>query len=175
MTRLLYFAYGSNIHPARLQERIGNTAPVGVARVRGYDLQFNKRGSDGSGKCNIVVTGRRADHVLGTIYEVSLAQFKDLMQHEPGYRPSAITVEIESQVHAAATFVANADRVDDGLVPFEWYHRMVVSGLNHFDFPVEYIERVHQVTSVPDSEQSRAADIEETLARISEYQEPALV
>ena len=49
---LLYFAYGSNLHPERLRERVPSAESLGVARLEAHVLRFHKRGRDGSGKCD---------------------------------------------------------------------------------------------------------------------------
>lgn len=165
MSALLYFAYGSDMHPVQMEERVGEVEPVGIASIRGYRLTFNKRGNDGSGKCNLIPTGRGTDRVMGVAYSVSLEQFKDLIQVASGYRASAVTIELDSRVLPAASFVARSGRVDDNLQPFDWYKQLVLRGLEHFEFPVDYCDSVRQVISVPDSEESRVASIEQTLAR----------
>lgn len=170
---LLYFAYGSNIHPVRLTERIGDVRAVAVARVRGYRLAFNKRDNDGSAKCNLTPTGHGSDEVLGAVYFVTLEQFKDLMQIEAGYRPSAVTIEIDAQTMPAATFVAETENVDNTLQPFDWYHKLVLSGVDHFEFPTDYRNRLRDVLTVPDEEHSRSAEVEQTLLRINQYRQSA--
>ena len=59
VNRLLYFAYGSNLHPTRLGDRAPSVELVGTAVLEGHALRFHKRGADGSGKCNALATGSR--------------------------------------------------------------------------------------------------------------------
>ena len=47
--RLLYAAYGSNLHPGRLQKRVDSARLEGTAFVADLSLTFDKRGVDGSG------------------------------------------------------------------------------------------------------------------------------
>ncbi|TNF88372.1 MAG: gamma-glutamylcyclotransferase, partial [Gammaproteobacteria bacterium] len=44
MDSLYYFAYGSNMSPARLQARVPSARPLGVYRLKGHRLSFHKRG-----------------------------------------------------------------------------------------------------------------------------------
>ena len=63
-----YAAFGSNLHPLRLQKRIPSARLLGVAPVDGFRLAFNKTGDiDGSGKANIVAGEY---HVFFVIYEM---------------------------------------------------------------------------------------------------------
>ena len=105
MSELLYFAYGTDLDAARLEDRIGPADPVGVAKVRGYTLGECDTRPDRPPGPDLVMTGRGSDCVLGVAYSISLDQLKDLMQTEVGYRPSAVTLELDQRVVAAATFV----------------------------------------------------------------------
>jgi hypothetical protein len=42
--RIHYFAYGSNLHPLRLQERVPSAALLGWTHLHGWELRFDKRG-----------------------------------------------------------------------------------------------------------------------------------
>ena len=52
--RVRYFAYGSNLVMARLRARVPVFGLIGPARLPAMRLTFDKRGSDGSGKANLV-------------------------------------------------------------------------------------------------------------------------
>lgn len=54
MDTLYYFAYGSNMSVSRLQSRITIEEDVGAAYLEGWQMVFNKRGRDGSGKANLI-------------------------------------------------------------------------------------------------------------------------
>ena len=83
MSRFIeYFAYGSNLSYARLAARIGRCAVLGTAELRGFRLEFHKRGADGSAKCNAHRTDYHADSVLGVIYVISEVQKSVLDRYE---------------------------------------------------------------------------------------------
>ena len=67
-----YFAYGSNMCTRRLKQRAPSAVPLGVGYVSGFRLAFDKIGSDGSGKCNIISTGQDDDRVYGAVFDVAL-------------------------------------------------------------------------------------------------------
>jgi len=49
----LYFAYGSNLHVARMRARVPSSRPAGVALLLDQHWSCSKRGADGSGKANL--------------------------------------------------------------------------------------------------------------------------
>lgn len=61
---LHYFAYGSNLHPYRLIQRVPNARLVATTRLDGYGVSFSKRSHDGSSKCNLAKKdARTAPHM----------------------------------------------------------------------------------------------------------------
>ena len=46
--------------------------PIDIAGLSDHILMFNKRGGDGSGKCNVV--GHSTSHVYGVVYRLDLRQ-----------------------------------------------------------------------------------------------------
>ena len=71
----LYAAYGSNLHPRRLRERIRSATLRGTSFLHKYTLQFHKRGQDRSAKCGFSDCGQGM-HVA--VYEVDDADRKVL-------------------------------------------------------------------------------------------------
>ena len=67
---LYYLAYGSNLHPVRLSERVPSAELLGVVELREYRLVFQKRGWDGSSKCTLVRTGETSVGAYGAMYAI---------------------------------------------------------------------------------------------------------
>jgi hypothetical protein len=44
-----YFAYGSNMSPARLKKRAPSSLAIGIAQLAKHALHFHKRSKDGVG------------------------------------------------------------------------------------------------------------------------------
>lgn len=151
-----YFAYGSNTWVERLHERVGSVDVVGVARLRRYRLSFNKRGQDGSGKCNIVPASN-GRVVLGALYSLTYEQWERLAEFERGYRAAKVAVSTSKGSTRAATFIAEPSFIDDSLIPFDWYHNLVVRGAESFGFPAEYIDALRGVAVIRDPDRSRRA------------------
>lgn len=153
-----YFAYGSNVHPARFEKRIGRCSEGVVAFLCGARLTFAKRGLDGSGKCDLDFTGLQSDRVVGVLYQVSSNQEQLLDDWESttcGYTAISTTVECRGHTVDAFTYKARKEYIDTGLLPFDWYKRFVVLGASYFDFPQDYIRTLHQQPSVPDTDPDR--------------------
>ena len=67
---ILYFAYGSNLHPIRLTKRVHEVEFVGIAELRSHALRFHKRSIDNSAKCDAFFTGAESDCVIGALYRI---------------------------------------------------------------------------------------------------------
>lgn len=154
-----YFAYGSNMHPARFEARIGRCPNGVVAFLHGARLTFAKRGLDGSGKCDVQLTGLPSDNVAGVLYRVTASQKRLLDNWEAttcGYTAIAASVECCGQTVDVFTYKARQEHIDTGLLPYDWYKRLVVLGASHFGLPHNYIQTLEKHRSVPDSDRLRA-------------------
>lgn len=164
---LRYFAYGSNLHPGRLQARIRSAVPLGVARLPQYRLAFHKRGADGSGKGNIVAA--TGVEVWGVIYAVSVRHAAVLDDIEgAGYgRVELQVIRAESGENVAAfSYRARAGAIADGLQPFNWYLDFVLHGAAHHGLPAGYVEQLRRVAAIADADTERARVAEALLDRL---------
>jgi len=105
-TRLRYFAYGSNLLPERLRERVPSACLFGSGYVNGRTLRFHKLGGDGSGKCDCHATGDPNDRLWGAVYEMDAHEKPDLDAVEgPGYTAIEVEVSLSSSRLTAYTYV----------------------------------------------------------------------
>lgn len=154
---LHYFAYGSNMHPGRLQARISSAVPLSVARLPDHRLAFHKRGADGSGKGNIVAAANT--EVWGVIYTISVAHAVALDDIEgPGYsRVDLEVVEITNGESVSAfSYRARTGSIADDLYPFDWYLDFLLHGAAHHGLPGRYLEQLRRVTTITDKDSERA-------------------
>ena len=93
-----YFAYGSNMNPERMKQRIGWSPPSRGAVLQDYQLMFDKQSNDG-GKANI--RPHEGAVVEGVLY---LLEEKDLLEMDSfegvadgHYRRDSIAVMTESE------------------------------------------------------------------------------
>ncbi len=155
---LYYFAYGSNLHPVRLLERVPSAQLLGVIELGHHRLAFQKRGSDESGKCNLVQTGRESDGVYGAIYQIDSPHKQALDTFEgngDGYLDDHLTVELHGQEYRCFTYFAQQSYIDNGLKPYHWYKNLVVLGAKHLQFPDVYVRSIELIESVEDPDEAR--------------------
>jgi len=143
----LYFAYGSNLSPARMRERIAGAEALGAAQLAGFRLCLDKCGRDGSGKANLREDAD--DAVWGVLYRIDASEWPRLDAFEPGYERIAVSVVQQGSARAAHTYRSNALTQDP--VPFAWYKRLLVEGAREHDLPVEWIRRLEALPARPDA------------------------
>ncbi|MDQ7011407.1 MAG: gamma-glutamylcyclotransferase family protein [Mariprofundaceae bacterium] len=150
-----YFAYGSNMHPLRLGERVPSCRARGVAELPAWRLCFNKRGADHSAKCNMIHTGRPSDHVLGVVYDIAAGEKPALDRVEGGYYTATMSVMMDGGRLDVFTYLADRDMVDGALMPFDWYLEMVTCGAAHHRLPASYIQRISESRMMMDKNPER--------------------
>jgi len=145
MSALYYLAYGSNLHPRRLQQRVPSARLTGTLGLMGWQLHFHKRGQDASAKCNIIQTGRTADVVYGAIYVMLASEKQQLDRIESlnaGYHLAQIEI---ADVGPAFFYVAEEAYINNELLPFDWYKELVMAGARFHAFPQAYLAQIASV------------------------------
>ncbi|MDQ3749528.1 MAG: gamma-glutamylcyclotransferase [Acidobacteriota bacterium] len=107
--------------------------------IKNYKLEFNKKSIDGSGKANI--TESECEIVWGVCYELDVAGFENLRNHEKGYEELEIIVHDENQenLFSAKTFISN--KTCDKL-PTKDYLNKIIEGAKQHKLPEEYIKKI---------------------------------
>ena len=157
--RIKYFAYGSNMHPERLSRRVPSSECIDVASLTGYRLCFHKIGRDQSAKCNILHTGDEADCIYGVIYLIDPEEKTFLDEAEGlghGYDLANMQIATEQAVHDVFCYLANHQYIDDNLLPFDWYHQLVVTAARYHGLPESYISAITAIESQTDDDRERA-------------------
>jgi hypothetical protein len=164
-----YFAYGSNMLEDRLRDRAPSAVFVSVGMLRGYRLQFHKRGHDGSGKCNIERSPHRRDRVYGAIFSVDGTDVSRLDRAEDalrgGYSRDSIQVEVAGGIARVESYFANPRFIDGSLRPFDWYQAFVVAGALEHAIPAHYCRAVASVPASTDPDEKRREHALSTLGR----------
>ena len=159
-----YYAYGSNMLTERLKRRVSGAHCLGIARAPGRRLAFHKRSSDESGKCDIPTTGNSSDVVHGVLFDIPDSQRSALDCAEGvghGYEAAPIEVlDSDSSPIQATAYFATSDAIDAHLVPYDWYHCLVVAGARQHRLPGDYVSSVVAVRSVPDPKPNRRTRLE---------------
>ena len=147
---LLYFAYGSNLPKAVVEQRVGPCERIGVAYITGYTLRFDKLSYiDHSGKCDAYYTGEAADRVWGAVYRFSEDQIAAMDELEgPGYRRAAVKATMGERVVEADLYLARPEAVNPDLPLLDTYKACVLAGARELELPREYVDAIEAVPSV---------------------------
>lgn len=148
------FAYGSNMPAARLRERCPSARAIGIAELPGHELRWNKRSSDGSGKCDIVVSD--AASVFGVLYEIANDEKHDLDRAEGlGFGYEEIEIEVNCGGERVTAKAYRATDTDTALRPYTWYRGLVIAGAKEHGLPAPYIAGLESVAADQDPDRAR--------------------
>lgn len=134
-----YAAYGSNLHPLRLAERISSAQLVATRFLPDWSLHFHKRSKDGSGKCNILSGG---DGIHIAIFDISAKDKLVLDGIEGlglGYSETLLNVP---GIGDCLSYSADESHIDDSLDIYDWYKELVLIGAQAHGFPEDYLNRI---------------------------------
>ena len=171
-SRLIYFAYGSNLHPVRLCERVPSDRLSTTGWLNRYRLAFHKRGQDGSGKCNLFYTGQTSDYVLGAIYTLDREHKADLDRFEGrgnGYIDQQLEIETTSGTRNCFSYIAEQGHIDDRLLPYHWYKHLVGEGARFLQFHASYVRTIDEIGSHPDPHRQRDREHRALIERMKKY------
>jgi gamma-glutamylcyclotransferase (GGCT)/AIG2-like uncharacterized protein YtfP len=139
------FAYGSNLDPARMVDRVPSARVVGRSELSGHELRFHKRGwQDGTGKANAFGPVDGGAVVHGVIYEVAEDDLAALDVHETGYERRLLSFDVDGLSAngsvEAWVYLATPAVIDDSLLPTPWYLHHVVTGAKAHGLPGELLD-----------------------------------
>ncbi len=148
---LYYFAYGSNLHPERLRNRVPSAEFVEVAVYPDRALQFSKRSRDGSAKATVVpALGSR---VFGATYRIDESEKPLLDRAEglgQGYAEGWQSLPLSTGVVRSFHYIAASDYIDSTLRPYHWYKELVLAGARYHGLPDAYVAAIEAVESIAD-------------------------
>lgn len=132
MSDIWYFAYGSNMCKARIEERLKRLPESRRCCLSGYRFAFNKRGKDrGQIYANIVLDPN--DRVEGVVYRCTQAEI-GLIDHYEGvkdghYVRQPVDVAVDgAEVLAAETYFAGEQYLCEEGPPDGKYLRLILQG-----------------------------------------------
>ena len=154
-----YFAYGSNMSLARLQQRTPGARRLRSCILPGHVLRFHKAGRDGSGKCDAFHTGNPQDRVMGALFELCPEQKPALDRVEGLGRGYAVTVVLlhvgpGNRVEALTEY---ATAFDPLLKPYTWYKQHVLVGAREIRLPASYVAQIDRIDGLEDPDRLRNA------------------
>jgi gamma-glutamylcyclotransferase len=158
-SHVVVFAYGSNMLTARMCERAPSARKINIGQLVGYQLRWDKRSKDGSGKCSVTETGHPKDVAWGVVYQMSGEDKKNLDQAEglgQGYGERVVKILTSTGNGTAVLYYATS--VDPGLKPYDWYRDLVVEGAREHGLPEEYVRGLEAVETMKDRDSGRAEE-----------------
>lgn len=154
---LYYFAYGSNLLTARLRERVPSVCFETAAALAGFRLAFNKRGADGSAKCNIMPAGD-SEVVHGVLWSLDAADKSALDAVEgPAYYCWWHILPAAGREYPVFTYRARPGMTTGERRPYDWYRAFVIAGAREHSLPPAHLDALHAVSDWPDPDTERAA------------------
>jgi gamma-glutamylcyclotransferase len=156
----LVFAYGSNMCTRRMCERVASARVLATGFVIQRRIAFHKRSQDGSAKADAQFTGTPNDCVWGVIYRLPTDHKPQLDAYEflgVGYDEESVDVMLPFGKVQAWMYVARREAIDDELLPYTWYHDLVVHGAQEHHLPDRYVNQLRAFSTWHDSDVDRAA------------------
>jgi hypothetical protein len=161
-----YFAYGSNMLLERLRNRVSSAIVLGIARLSGYTLVWNKKGKDGSGKCSIRISESH-NFIWGVLYEIDFGEKPNLDRIEGlghGYDEIMVELEFNGESLKASTYIGTI--FNQSLKPFHWYKDFVIQGAIQSRLPQNYISILQTAGSICDHDKKRQSENNNILKKV---------
>lgn len=160
---MLYAAYGSNLHPIRLKDRLPSARLIGTAYSPDWSLGFHKRSKDESGKCCISRGSGGAHFAIFDISNDDKLALDTIEGVGNGY--AEITLNFE-EFGDCESYVAQASHIDEALQPYDWYKELVLAGARLHGFPDAYLRAIESVRAICDPDTERRAKQWETVNKV---------
>lgn len=170
--KMYYLAYGSNLHPVRLSQRINSAQLMGVIQLSSSCLKFHKAGQDGSSKCNLISTNNMTDVVYAALYEMDREHKHILDKFEGrgfGYYDGAMTIQHRGTAYTCFTYLADPAYIQEDLQPYHWYKNLVLLGAKYLKFPETYVAQIETVHTIQDPHTARQRDMQMLIDKIIAY------
>jgi len=173
VTRIGYFAYGSNMQRSTFTGRRGIApAAADAARARGWRLVLDKPPMIPSGHGFANLTADPDAEVFGVLYDLTAEEIAHVELTEGVGLGNYRRVEIEVVRLAAnaptRAFTLVSDRRDPQLRPSTIYVARLVEGAEEHGLPAEWIAHLRAVPTTPDTAAAAAARrvVDDVLARL---------
>ena len=149
-----YFAYGSNMNPARVEKRQMGFQYVMAGRLSHYRLAFNKRSVKYPGAAAANVMPQQGATTEGVLYQLTVPEQIEMMDPFEGYPRRydrvALAVETAREDVLAWVYIANQEYIAEGLHPARWYLDHLLKGREYLS--ESYYRQLQQTVCLPNSE-----------------------
>lgn len=162
--RVVYFAYGANVHPAWLRRRVPDAELIGPGLLPGYRLAFRKRGRDGAARSDACPSDEPGAGLPGALYGMRAADLQRLGAAGAGYLARQVRVESAEGTQDATTWVAAPEEIEPGLLPWDWYVALIRAGAAQLGLPEAHRRWLASVGVQVDADAARAAPARQIVA-----------
>lgn len=166
----LYFAYGSNMLPARLKARCKSAKVIGTASASNHALEFSKRSLDNSGKATLIRASEEGIHTPGVVFEIAKTELNDLDSAEgAGYeRHEKFEIRLTDNDEKIVTATYLAHQTEAHLKPYDWYLALIIAGVDYHRLDSAHIQRLREIAYDADPDHSRKGRVQ-ALAALTEH------
>lgn len=154
--RVLYFAYGANVHPGWLRRRVPEAQLRGAACLPGHRLAFRKRGRDGAARSDACPSAEAGAVLPGALYELPAGALERLGAAGAGYEVDEVEVVTTSGACRARVFRAAPGELGEGLLPWDWYVALIRRGAELLGLPAGHQEWLASVPVQVDADEARS-------------------
>ena len=134
-SKIMYFAYGSNLCIRQMNNRCPNNSKIGIGKLQGYRWIITQRGY-----ANVVKSSD--NDVWGVIYEISMLDEEKLDVYEgvstKCYIKENLDILMDGKIQNCLTYV---DPTTEEGVPTSTYANTIDEGLCDSKLPEEYVEK----------------------------------
>jgi len=144
MSDVYYFAYGSNLDPSQMKERVGEWISSERVLAEGYKLVFNVKSRRWGGwAANLKKTDSIEDKLYGVMYEITNQQHVTMSGFE-GIDPISISVKKENNQEQKNVKAYIWPKEELSHEPPEAYKKAIITGLKQHGYNQEIIEKVQK-------------------------------
>ena len=134
-SKIMYFAYGSNLCIRQMNNRCPNNSKIGMGKLKGHRWIITKRGY-----ANVIKSSD--EDVWGIIYQISMSDKEKLDVYEgvskKCYVKENLDILIDGKIQNCLTYV---DPVTDIGIPTSTYANVINESLCDSKLPQEYVEK----------------------------------
>ena len=159
----MYFGYGSNMLIKKLKDRCPSAEKIEPTAnsqhmIRNHAFRFHKVSKDGSSKGDAMETKNVGDIVYGVLFSIEEKEKSKLDREEglgSGYEEKMVDVIDEETTEVTTAVTYYATKIDPKLEPYDWYKLQTVKGAKENNLPADYIKKIEDMSSKPDSDEER--------------------
>lgn len=147
--QILYFAYGSNMSVAQMTKRCPSAAMVGLGRLPGFELVFNRKGSYRPGAVASIEPKRDQTAIVhGVVWRISTEDLEELdrIEDPTAYYRRTLPIQLKDDGEVECEVYISFPNTTD-LPPDPEYLTLIVTAAKEVGLPQPYIKGLEQIVS----------------------------